>query len=122
MRFLLLAVLPDRGAVPGGALLGGVVVLGGRLGGLSCVRRGGDDLGVDVDAGVGVREVVHGRVAGVGVGARVVLRVLEDVVEVAVHGAAAGGIGCRRSGRGSCPGWRNQGPRRPLSSQLAVTC
>jgi len=100
---LLLPVLPDGGAVPRGALLGGGVavtggvgvVLGRRLGGV-VAGRGGDDLGVDVDAGVGVREVVHGRVAGVGVRARVVLRVLEDLVEVAVHGAAAGRVGAER--------------------------
>ena len=45
-----------------------------------------------MDTGVGVRMVVDRRVAGVGVGASVVLCILQDVIEVAVHGAAGGRI------------------------------
>jgi hypothetical protein len=39
---------------------------------------------------------VHWWVASVGVRAGVVLRVLEDLVEVAVHGAGAGRVGAER--------------------------
>lgn len=95
---LLLPVLPDGGPVPrGAALLGGS--RGGVLGGgLGAVGGGRDDLGVDVDTGVGVGEVMDGRVAGVRVGAGEVLRVLEDLVEVAVHGAGARGLGAAGGG------------------------
>jgi hypothetical protein len=46
--------------------------------------------------GVGVPEVVHRWVVGVGVCAGVVLHVLEDLVEVAVHGASVGWVSVER--------------------------
>lgn len=57
VSFLLLPVLPHSGTVTRRPLLGGIVLRRG-LGGLGSIRRsvgwGGDDLGVDMDAGVGV--------------------------------------------------------------------
>lgn len=52
----------------------------------------GEDLGVHMEAGVGVREVAPGGVAGVGVGAGVVVGVFEDLVEEAIHRTACGRV------------------------------
>lgn len=45
---------------------------------------------MDMEAGVGVREIRPWMIAGVGVGARVVGRVLEALVEEAIYRAASG--------------------------------
>lgn len=85
-RLLLLSVLADGLPVAKGALLRRVLLrrISGTVGG------GGKDLGVDMKAGMRMRHVGPRRVACVGVGAG--MGVLQDLIEEAVHGAAAWGL------------------------------
>lgn len=80
---LLLAVLAHSLTVSKGALLRGALL--GRFDARVVGRDGWDDLGVDMEASVGVGEIGAGRVAGVGVSAGMVMGgVLWEVIEEAL--------------------------------------
>lgn len=88
---LLLAVLAHGLTVTERALLRGALL--GRFDAGVVGRDGWDDLGVDMEASVGVGEVGAGRIAGVGVSARMVVGgVFWEVIEEALDHLRIGEI------------------------------